>query len=63
MGARSYEKPDCRAMYKASVRGLIADVMRIRKQWQNSLEASIRASGLSSNLPLGDERILIGSLF
>jgi hypothetical protein len=63
MGARSYEKSDCRAMYKASLRGLIANVMRIRKQWQNFLEASIRASGLSHNLPLGDERILIGFLF
>ena len=50
-------------MSEAAIRGLIQNVMRIRKQWRNSLEASIRASGLSSNPPLGDERILINYLF
>jgi hypothetical protein len=63
MGAGGYQKRDCRAMFYAAVRGLIATVMRIRKQWRNFLEASRRASGLSSNPPLGDERILINSLY
>jgi hypothetical protein len=50
-------------MYKTRLRGLIPNVMRIHKQWRDSLEASKRASGLSSTPLLGDECILIGFLF